>query len=140
MRKRTIAREMALKILYQADMTRRDPASATQIFWNENEEKDSGIKDFCDGLTRGVGANLPAIDAKIMQYATNWQLNRMAAIDRNVMRIGVYEILFTQGDIPPKVAINEAVELAKKYGDMDSGKFVNGILDKIHKTEIPSSR
>ena len=75
------------------------------------------------------------IDYKISDYATNWQIKRMAIIDRNVMRIGLYELQHTT-DIPPKVAINEAVELAKKYGDLESSKFVNGILDKIHKKEI----
>ena len=75
------------------------------------------------------------IDHKISDYATNWQIKRMAIIDRNVMRIGLYELQHTT-DIPPKVAINEAVELAKKYGDLESSKFVNGILDKIHKKEI----
>ena len=75
------------------------------------------------------------IDQKISDYATNWQIRRMAIIDRNIMRIGLYELKYTT-DIPPKVAINEAVELAKKYGDLESSKFVNGILDKIHKKEI----
>ncbi len=72
---------------------------------------------------------------KIVAYATNWQLKRMAVIDRNILRLGVFE-LFYAPDIPPKVAINEAVELAKKYGDLESSKFVNGILDKMHKTEL----
>ena len=86
-------------------------------------------------MISGVEAHLEAIDAKISQYATNWQLKRMAVIDRNILRLGTYELLYAD-DIPPKVTINEAVELAKKYGDLESGKFVNGILDKIHKTEI----
>ena len=80
---------------------------------------------------------IQAIDQKITHYATNWQMNRMAIIDRNVLRLGVYELLYTE-DIPPKVSINEAVELAKKFGDIESSKFVNGILDKIHKTELSS--
>ena len=86
-------------------------------------------------LAQGVAGAIEAIDHKISDYATNWQIKRMAIIDRNVMRIGLYELQHTT-DIPPKVAINEAVELAKKYGDLESSKFVNGILDKIHKKEI----
>lgn len=135
MRKRTLAREYTLKILYQAEMTRRDLAAATKQFWNEEEETtEKSVRDFTQRLVDGIAAHIHAIDDKISQYAANWQLKRMAVIDRNVLRIGVYELLHTQ-DIPPKVTINEAVELAKKFGDLESGKFVNGILDKIHKTE-----
>ncbi len=134
MRKRTQARECALKILYQADITKRQIHLASARFWSERDKIDNNIKGFCERITTGVEQRLEEIDNKISKYATNWQLKRMAVIDRNVLRIGVFEILFAP-DVPPKVAINEAVELAKKYGDMDSGKFVNGILDKIHKTE-----
>lgn len=135
MRKRTKAREYALKILYQADITRRDIDSAVQLFWEESEAADETVKSFANRLVKGIYSNLTSVDEKIAKCATNWQLNRMAVIDRNVMRIAAYELLYTE-DIPPKVSINEAVELAKKYGDLESSKFVNGILDKIHKTEI----
>jgi transcription antitermination factor NusB len=86
-------------------------------------------------LSLGISGHMEDLDHKISDYATNWQIRRMAIIDRNVMRIGLYELKHAT-DIPPKVAINEAVELAKKYGDLESSKFVNGILDKIHKKEI----
>ncbi len=136
MRKRTQARDFALKILYQADVTRRDIPAVAGTFWS-NEEADGAdreVKEFTQRLVQGVTEKLEDIDKKISQYATNWQLKRMAIIDRNVLRLGAFELLFAT-DIPPKVSINEAVELAKKYGDLDSSKFVNGILDKIHKTE-----
>ena len=134
MRKRTLAREYTLKILYQAEMTRRDiPAAFTQ-FWKEQDPPEENVLEFTQRLIDGVAAHVETIDAKISQHAANWQLKRMAVIDRNILRLGVYELLHTD-DIPPKVTINEAVELAKKYGDLESGKFVNGILDKIHKTE-----
>jgi len=135
MRKRTQAREFALKILYQAEMTRRPVGVAAEQFWGEMDSMDSHVREFAQRLVLGAGAQSEEIDKKISQYAANWQLKRMAAIDRNVLRIGVYELLYAE-DIPPKVAINEAVELAKKYGDLESGKFVNGILDKIHKSEV----
>jgi N utilization substance protein B len=135
MRKRTQSRECTLKILYQAELTRREIHVAAENFWNEFETIDENIRAFTDRLTSGIEINLPSIDAKISQHATNWQLKRMAVIDRNVLRIGVFELLHTK-DIPPKVTINEAVELAKKYGDLDSSKFVNGILDKIHKLDV----
>ena len=138
MRKRTKARECALKILYQADLTRREVPVASQQFWSAFERVDPNVKDFCHKITTGVGEHMREIDAKLVKYATNWQLKRMAVIDRNILRIGVFELLHA-GDIPPKVAINEAVELAKKYGDLDSSKFINGVLDKINKTELTSS-
>jgi transcription antitermination factor NusB len=135
MRKRTQSRECALKILYQAELTRRKIHLAAEKFWDEFEEIDENIKTFTSRITSGIEKNFDEIDSKISEHATNWQLKRMAVIDRNVLRIGVFELLHTT-DIPPKVTINEAVELAKKYGDLESSKFVNGILDKIHKLDI----
>jgi transcription antitermination factor NusB len=136
MRKRTLAREFALKILYQHDITRRPLDVIADLFWkNEEEEVTQDIKDFASRLMFGVQQHCEEIDQRISQYAANWQLKRMATIDRNILRMGVFE-LFYASDIPPKVTINEAIELAKKYGDVESSKFVNGILDKIHKTEI----
>jgi len=139
MRKRTQSRECALKILYQAEMTRRTVGEAAKKYWEEIEDQDDVIKEFTDRLTQGIGENLEKIDEKISEHAANWQLTRMAVIDRNVLRIGVFELSYAS-DIPPKVTINEAVELAKKYGDVESSKFVNGILDKIHKIETGSRK
>lgn len=132
MRKRTQSREYALKILYQAELTRREIHLAAEKFWSEFESIDEHVRSFSDRLTMGIEESLQQIDDKISKHATNWQLKRMAVIDRNVLRIGVFELIYAD-DIPPKVTINEAVELAKKYGDIESSKFVNGILDKIHK-------
>jgi len=135
MRRRTLAREHALKILYQFDITRRPIDAVVESYWQAEETKDQEIITYANLLAKGVGGVIKEIDQKISDYATNWQIKRMAIIDRNVMRIGLFELQHTT-DIPPKVAINEAVELAKKYGDLESSKFVNGILDKIHKKEI----
>ena len=135
MRRRTLAREHALKILYQFDITKRPMEAVVESYWQAEETKDQEIITYANLLARGVDGHIKDIDQKISDYATNWQIKRMAIIDRNVMRIGLYELQHTT-DIPPKVAINEAVELAKKYGDLESSKFVNGILDKIHKKEI----
>ena len=135
MRKRTLARETTLKILYQAEITRRVMNDAFTIFWSEKESKDEGVYEFSKRLIDGIQSHLQEIDDKISKYATNWQLKRMAVIDRNILRMGTYELIYAE-DIPPKVTINEAVELAKKYGDTESSKFVNGVLDKLHKTEI----
>jgi transcription antitermination factor NusB len=135
MRRRTLAREHALKILYQFDITKRPMEAVVESYWKAEETKDQEIITYANLLAQGVSVHIKDIDQKISDYATNWQIKRMAIIDRNVMRIGLYELQHTT-DIPPKVAINEAVELAKKYGDLESSKFVNGILDKIHKKEI----
>jgi len=135
MRRRTLAREHALKILYQFDITKRPMEAVVDSYWKAEETKDQEIITYASLLAQGVSGHIEAIDHKISDYATNWQIKRMAIIDRNVMRIGLFELQHTT-DIPPKVAINEAVELAKKYGDLESSKFVNGILDKIHKKEI----
>lgn len=134
MRKRTKAREYALKMLYAIDITKERPDKCIETFWQNQKEKEKEIVEFANILVLGVRSNIAAIDKVISSYATNWQLNRMAVIDRNVLRFATYELLF-MADIPPKVSINEAIEIAKRYGDKDSGKFVNGILDKINKTE-----
>lgn len=132
MRKRSQSREFALQILYQIDITRDTIEQVWDGFWFACDEKDieAAVKDFTRDLVKGVGDNLAAIDLKISTYAKNWELERMAVVDRNILRLAAYEILF-RSDIPPKVSINEAVELAKKYSDVQAGKFVNGILDKI---------
>jgi len=134
MRKRTKAREYALQILYAVDITKDDPEDCVRRFWEGNEESSGEVKKFAAGLVLGVSDNKKEIDEMIAKYATNWQLDRMAVIDRNVLRFAAYELLYAK-DIPPKVSINEAIDIAKKFGGPDSGKFVNGILDKINKTE-----
>lgn len=134
MRKRTKAREIALKILYQSEITRREIKAVMSGFFDMMETVDKNVEEFAHRIALGVEENLSVIDQKISEHATNWQLKRMAVIDRNILRLGAYELLFAP-DIPPKVTINEAVELAKKYGDVESSKFVNGILDKLHKTD-----
>jgi len=132
MRKRTKAREYALQMLYQVDITRGNWQEVLENFSASCDRPDlSGeLKEFSAELLSGVLQHLQQIDKKISQYAANWQLERMAFVDRNIMRLGCFELLFRQ-DIPPKVAINEAVELAKKYSGLESGKFVNAILDQI---------
>ena len=137
MRNRTKARECTLKILYQSEITRRAIKATADLFWAGFNTVDQNIQSFSDRQTSGIEKKIQEIDSKISQYAANWQLKRMAVIDRNVLRLGVFELLYAP-DVPPKVVINEAVELAKKYGDLESGKFVNGVLDKLHKSEILS--
>jgi len=132
MRKRTKAREYVLQMLYQVDITRGNWQETLSSFWESNEQENisAELKDFSAKLLEGVVEHMQEIDKKISKYAANWQLERMAFVDRNIMRLGCFELIFRE-DIPPKVSINEAVELAKKYSGSESGKFVNAILDQI---------
>ncbi len=133
MRRRTRAREYALKILYQIDITKETYQDVCDNFWVDIKIE-KVIREFAERIVNGTMETIVHIDETITRYAANWQIKRMAVVDRNILRLATYELLFLQ-DIPPKVSINEAVEIAKKYGDIESGKFVNGILDKINKTE-----
>ena len=135
MRKRTFARECTLKILYRIEISKESVDSSLKDFWSKSAESmNKEAHDFAEALVKGTCENITAIDEIISKYTDNWSISRMAVIDRNIMRMSVYEMLY-RDDIPPNVSINEAIELAKKYGDVDSGKFVNGILDKIKKTQ-----
>lgn len=134
MRKRTQARELALKCLFQMDITNDSLAESLDNFWLQLEES-TEIKKYANIIIKGVFEHKTQIDSLIKECARNWQISRMAVVDRNILRIAIFELLF-QNDVPPKVAINESVELAKKYGDAESSKFVNGILDKVFKTIV----
>lgn len=139
MRKRTQARELALQILYQEDIAHSGIEEVLQNFWEEKDESFSGnddteVRQYAERIVRGTLEKLDAIDRMIEKFAEHWEIKRMAYVDRNILRLAVYEMMFMD-EIPVKVAINEAVELAKRYGESDSSKFVNGILDKIAKTE-----
>ncbi len=132
MRNRTQSREYALQMLYQADIRHVGFEPVRQEFWQESEQADQEIKAFANALFEGTFTRRTEIDATIADYADNWNMKRMAVIDRNILRLGVFELLH-QTDVPSKVCINEAIELAKRFGDADSSKFINGILDAIHK-------
>ena len=131
MRNRTKSREYALQMLYQLDIRRSKPADILETFWQQLEEPED-VKEFANRLFEGTAAHMPEIDPLIAGQADNWEMKRMAVIDRNVLRLGVFELLHME-EAPPKVCINEAIELAKRFGDEESGKFINGILDAIHK-------
>lgn len=137
MRKRTMARECALQVLYQIDITSDKPEAALQNYWSSNEQPEQ-IIEFATRIVDGAYKNKDEIDSLITKYAENWTISRMAIVDRNILRMSIFELLHCP-DVPPKVCINEAVDLAKKFGDAESGKFVNGILDRIHKETTGSS-
>ena len=130
MRKRTQGRELALQLLYQVDLLTKLPTDEQEKFLAEHAEGPE-VREFAQSLVAGVAEHHADIDAEIEEVAKNWELGRMAIIDRNILRMGVLELCYRSDDIPPKVAINEAVDLAKKYSSKNSSGFVNGILDKV---------
>ena len=128
MARRSRAREVALQVLYQDDLNpRRQPTDDEQFVRNRLHVDE--LTEFASSLIAGVRRNLQELDHVLAQTADHWSLERMAATDRNVLRLGAYDILYT--DTPDRVAINEAVELAKRYGSKQSSQFVNGILDRF---------
>lgn len=129
MKKRTRARELALQFLYQVDLRGRELLPEAKDFFRV-EEEDRTAREFAAQLVDGVIEHAEEIDTVIREVAENWEIARMAVIDRNVLRMATYELLHCP-DIPPKVAINEAIELGKRFSTQNSGKFINGILDKV---------
>jgi N utilization substance protein B len=125
---RSHCREWALQLLYQAEYLGHRQGEVAR-FWRLYGRGDQ-VPAYLGKLVEGVAAHQENLDALIRQYSEHWRLERMAAVDRNLLRLALYE-LFHQPDIPTKVVINEAVELAKRYGSEDSGAFVNGILDRL---------
>jgi transcription antitermination protein NusB len=136
--RRTKARERAVQALYQIDVAAEGIDEALSRFWKSFEPVEREVMDLAEALVRGVAAHRRVIDATIEQVSTNWRLDRMAKVDRNVLRLAVYELLKT--DVPVKVAIDEAIELGKKYGAESSGAFVNGVLDKVASGLPPERR
>lgn len=128
MAKRHEARRWAVQFLFQRDINRDDFETALADFWRELKPS-AKAKAFAERLIRGVEAHRENLDRKIQQYAENWDLRRMGGVDRNAMRVALYEMWHCP-DIPPIVSINEAVEIAKELSSRESGKFVNGILDR----------
>ena len=119
-------------MLYQVDIRRADPTQVIEEFWRAEAQVADDVKSYANQLVEGTRQRLTDIDQVITAHADNWNLKRMAVIDRNILRLGAFELLYLD-DVPAKVCINEAIELAKRFGDAESGKFVNGILDAIHK-------
>lgn len=148
------ARENALMILYQIDLSGTPPERALERFWetyasgepldpvppfqvhteaDDLGELDSETKAYAEVLVRGVSEQREKIDEIIQKVSHNWRLERMACVDRNLLRLGAFELTQKEDEVPRKVAINEAVDIAKKFGTAESSAFINGILDRIQK-------
>ncbi|RJQ11401.1 MAG: transcription antitermination factor NusB [Bacillota bacterium] len=144
MKNRRLGRELALKVIFQLDVAGGDPADAFDLATRLMVEDPEGgtpppteeVRDFGRQLLMGTVAHLPELDNMLRSYAREWSLERMANVDRNILRLALYEMLHLD-DVPASVSINEAVELAKIYSTPDSGRFINGILGKIAATLAP---
>jgi transcription antitermination protein NusB len=126
---RSRCREWALQFLYQAEFAGPDRPEALEGFWR-HFETDGAPPAYLKTLVEGVASHLEEMDVFIVRYSEHWRLERMTIVDRNLLRLAIYELLYQPG-IPAKVVINEAVEMAKRYGSEASGGFINGILDQV---------
>jgi N utilization substance protein B len=132
MGKRREGREAAVQFLYQDDLNKTDAAALAEAldqFWTLRESS-ARTREFAAELIHGVLQNHEAIDERIKRVTANYELHRIAAVDRNILRVAIYEMLYSN-EVPPVVCINEAIEIAKRFGSEDSGRFVNGILDRL---------
>ena len=129
MGKRRKARELALMILYELEFQSGEAKAILDAFWQDHLVPPD-VRAFTESLVRGTVESVPELDRLIAANAAHWSLARIALVERNILRLAVYELVY-RDDIPERVAINEAIELAKLYGSQESGAFVNGILDQI---------
>ena len=137
MRKKTSARILAVQALYQIDL--RGPGFLDELdeFLRSNAP-DEEVRLFAEDLVRGLHDQVKEVDAAISAAAKNWDVSRLVAVDRAILRLGAHELLH-RPDVPPKVAINEAIRLAKMFSTADSGAFVNGVLDRIMTERLPAA-
>ena len=126
---RTTAREAALQMLYAVEVSQASAKQVINDFWREHPGDAEG-RPYADELVLGVTEAIEAVDGRVRAASTNWRLERMARVDRNVLRLGAWELLHRK-ETPRAVILDEAVELAKRYGSDDSQKFVNGVLDRV---------
>lgn len=133
MTRRSRAREVALQLLFQRDLNKHIDRAALERFVRDRLGAET-LATFCLALYDGVLAHQEDIDRRLSEAAENWRLTRMAAVDRNVLRLGAYELLHTR-ETPPNVALDEAIKLARRYGSADSPAFVNGVLDRLSRIE-----
>lgn len=134
---RRIARELVLQSLFQIDFAQVDCEAALNAAVEERSDKSAEkAKEYAHDVLNGVLDNSEAIDARISEYAIDWTLERMPAVDRNILRVAVYEMFFAAEKLVPNVAINEAVEIAKIYGTDDTPRFINGVLGKMVRSDV----
>jgi len=131
------SREAALQALYQIDLAKAEPEKALEQYWKNNIDTEE-IQEFANLLVQGVTSHLSELDQLIEKHSTHWKLSRMACVDRNILRMSTYELMYCK-DIPASVSLNEAIEIGKKFGTEDSSSFINGILDNLAREIRPNS-
>lgn len=127
---RRFSRELVIQFLYLSEMNEGETEDQLGSFWENNSCKEEGVQSFAEDILGNIFDHKKEIDARLEKYSDNWTLSRMTVIDRNLLRMAASELMYSK-TVPPKVAIDEAVEIAKKYGSEDSPNFINGVLDRI---------
>jgi transcription antitermination protein NusB len=135
MSNRRLSRELVIQFLYLTEMNEGEMANQLKAFWESNPCQED-VQSFTEDILNDIFDHKKEIDARLEKYSDNWTLSRMAVIDRNLLRMAASELMYSK-TVPPKVAIDEAVEIAKKYGTEDSPNFINGVLDRILKELKP---
>lgn len=128
------AREIALQILFQTEFNVRMDARSSLLSFRDQIAHDSDVFQYALSLIEGVQNRQEEIDQLIQKFSINWKMERMSHVDRNILRVAIYEMTQKNHEVPKNVCINEAIEIAKKFGSQDSGHFVNGLLDQISKS------
>jgi N utilization substance protein B len=133
---RRYSRELVIQFLYLTEMNEGEIENQLKTFWENNSCEEEDVQSFTEDILKDIFDHKEEIDARLEKYSDNWTLSRMAVIDRNLLRMAASELMYSK-TVPPKVAIDEAVEIAKKYGTADSPNFINGVLDRILKELKP---
>jgi N utilization substance protein B len=133
---RRYSRELVIQFLYLTEMNEGEIENQLKAFWENNSCEEEDVQSFTEDILKDIFDHKKEIDARLEKYSDNWTLSRMAVIDRNLLRMAASELIYSK-TVPPKVAIDEAVEIAKKYGTADSPNFINGVLDRILKELKP---
>jgi transcription antitermination protein NusB len=137
MGRRRKARELALQLLYELDLRgEAEPGATADDFWQRQAEVPEDVRSFAETLVRGTKGQQDKIDDLISRFAERWELDRMAVVDRNILRAGIFELLWG-AEVPPKVAINEALDIARKFSTEESTRFINGLLDRVRRELVP---
>ncbi|MEE8260377.1 MAG: transcription antitermination factor NusB [Nitrospinaceae bacterium] len=133
---RRFSRELVIQFLYLTEMNEGEIENQLEAFWENNSCEEKAVQSFTEDILKDIFDHKEEIDVQLEKYSDNWTLSRMAVIDRNLLRMAASELMYSK-TVPPKVAIDEAVEIAKKFGTADSPNFINGVLDRILKELRP---
>jgi len=136
MGERRRARELAIQVLFHLEFSPDDPSGVFDLICDNFDARES-IRDFSKRLVLGVWEKKKTLDKVISEASKNWRIERMALLDKSILRLAAFEIMFIE-DIPPKVSLDEAVEIGKKFGSEDSSRYINGVLDNVYNTMVKS--